>query len=83
VADVADLALVDKVREGAQGLLDVGERIGSMHLAEVDPVGSKPPQRFLDAGDDPAARGAAPMRVVADRVADLGRQEDVVDSPAE
>jgi hypothetical protein len=33
-----------KVRQGAEGLVDIGVRTGNAHLVEVDPVGLKPPQ---------------------------------------
>ena len=62
-ADVADLALVDEVGEGAEGLLDVGVRAGPVHLVEVDVVGAEPAQRVLDLADDPAAGSAALVRV--------------------
>jgi hypothetical protein len=47
-------------------------------LVEVDPVGVEPPQRVLDRPHDPPARAAAPVRVVAHRHEELGRQDDVV-----
>ena len=59
-ADVADLALVDEVAEGAQRLLDVGVRLGAVDLVEVDPVRVEPAQRVLDGARDPAAGVAAP-----------------------
>ena len=78
VAEVADLALVDEIAERAEGLVDVGGRIRAVDLVEVDPVGVQPPQRVLDAADDPAP-GSAPLAgVVAHREADLRRQDDVV-----
>jgi hypothetical protein len=52
---VADLALVDEVGQRAEGLVDVGVRIGTMHLVEVEPVGAEALQRALHLGDDPAA----------------------------
>ena len=53
-------------------------RIGAVHLVEVDVVGAEPPQRVLDRPDDPAPRAAAPVRVLAHRHEELGRQHDVV-----
>ena len=47
-ADVADLALLDEVGQRAEGLVDVGVRVGAVDLVEVDPVGAEPPQRVLD-----------------------------------
>ena len=81
-ADVADLALVDEIGERAERLVDVGVRVGAMQLVEVDPVGAEPPQRVLDLVDDPAARGAAAVGVVAHRHPELRRQHDVVAAAA-
>ena len=77
-ADVADLALVDEVAERRQRLLDVGARVGAVDLVEVDPVGAQPPQRVLDRADDPAARVALPVGVLAHRVVELRGEDDVV-----
>jgi hypothetical protein len=82
-ADVADLALVDEVRQRAQRLLDVGVRLGTMDLVEVDPVGLEPPQGVLDLADDPAPRVAELVGVVAHRAVHLGREHDVVAAPGE
>src|SRR3954447_12719179 len=38
-ADVADLPLVDEVAQRAERLVDVGVRLGTVDLVEVDPVG--------------------------------------------
>ena len=81
-ADVADLALLDEVGERAERLVDVGLRVGAVDLVEVDPVGAEPPQRVLDLPDDPAARVAAAVGVVAHRHVDLGREDDVVAAAA-
>ena len=53
-------------------------RVGAVDLVEVDPVGAEAPQRVLDLGDDPAARTAAVVGVLAHRHAELGGQHDVV-----
>ena len=53
-------------------------RIEAVDLVEVDPVGVQPPQRVLDRADDPAARVAPLVRVLAHRVVELGREDDVV-----
>ena len=78
VADGADLAAADQVGQGRQRFLDVGVRIGSVDLVEVNPVGLQAPQRVLDLGHDPAPRVAPLVRVIAHRPIDLGREHDVV-----
>ena len=55
-ADVADLARADQVVERAQRLLDRRQRIGLVHLVEVDPVGAQPLQARLHRRHDVAAR---------------------------
>ena len=77
-ADVADLALVDEVGERAEGLVDVDVGIGSVHLVEVDPVGAEAAERVLDRLDDPTARAAAVVGVLAHRHEELGGEHDVV-----
>src|ERR1700709_1196165 len=42
-ADVADLALLDEVRQRAEGLVDIDGRVRSVHLVKVDPAGAEPP----------------------------------------
>ena len=66
-SDRADLAAVDQVRERRERLLDVGRRIESVDLVQVDVVGLQPAQRILDRRHDPAPRGALPVWVVAHR----------------
>ena len=65
VADVADLALEDEVGERAERLLDVGVGSRAVDMVEVDPVGAAAGAAILDLADDPAARGAPLVRVVA------------------
>ena len=77
-ADVADLALLDEVGQRAERLVDVDGRVRAVHLVEVDPVGAQAPQRALDLADDPAARDAALVGVVAHRSPELRGQDDVV-----
>ena len=47
-AEGSDLAGAHEVGQGAEGLVDIGVRIGNAHLVEVDPVGLQPAQRALD-----------------------------------
>jgi hypothetical protein len=75
---VADLALVDKVAERAEGFLEVGAGVVAVDLVQVDPVGVQPPQRVLDLADDPAPRVALLVGVLAHGAMDLGGEDDVV-----
>ena len=81
-ADVADLALVHEVGERRQRLVDVRARVDAVDLVEVDPVGAQSPQRVLDRADDPAARVALLVGVLAHRVVELGGEDDVVAAAA-
>ena len=67
VPDRAHLALVDEIAERAERLVDVGCRIGPVDLVQVDVVGAEAAQAVLALLDDPAARLAAHVRVVAHR----------------
>src|SRR4051812_4208365 len=49
-----------------------------MDLVEVDPVGLETPQAVVDLPDDPAARVAVLVRVVAHAAVDLGGEHDVL-----
>ncbi|GAA2679587.1 hypothetical protein GCM10009864_59860 [Streptomyces lunalinharesii] len=52
-ADVADLALVDEIGEGAEGLGDIRVGAGAVDLVEVDVLGAEAAQGILDLADDP------------------------------
>jgi len=54
-----------QIGECPEGLLDVGARVRTMHLIQVDPVGLQPTQTVLDLTDDPAPRVSALVRVTA------------------
>jgi hypothetical protein len=51
-------------------------------LVQIDPIGLQPAQAVLDLGDDPTARVAELVRIVAHRAVDLGGEEDVVAAAA-
>src|SRR5205823_6930542 len=82
-ADCADLARVDEVRQRGQGLVDVGVRVRTVHLVQVDVVGLQAAQAVLDLADDPAPRVAAHVRVLAHRAVRLRGQHDVVPPTAQ
>ena len=48
---IAHLALVHEIRERAERVVDVGERVRAVHLVEVDVVGAQPAQRASHARD--------------------------------
>ena len=77
-AGVADLALVHQVGQRRQGVVDVGGRVGTVHLVEVDVVGAETAQRVLDLGHDPAPRVAPLVGVLAHGAVELGGQHHVV-----
>ena len=52
--------------------------VGPVDLVQVDVVGAEAAQAVLDLADDPAARVAALVRVVAHRAVDLRGEHDVV-----
>jgi hypothetical protein len=49
------LAGADEIGEGAERLIDVRLRVGTVDLVQVDPVGAQPPQRVLNLAHDPPA----------------------------
>jgi arginase family enzyme len=69
---------VDEVGERAERLLDIDVGLVAVDLVEVDPVGAEAFQRVLDLADDPAARDAALVRVIAHRPPCLGGEHDVI-----
>jgi hypothetical protein len=77
------LALVDQVGERTQGLVDVGVDVRSVHLVEVDPISLKPPETVLALANDPPARVATVVAVLAHGHEDLGSQDDVVSASLE
>jgi hypothetical protein len=61
-----------EVRQRAEGLVDIGVRIGNAHLVEVDPVGLQPAQRALDRFGNPPPRRSTMVGVrIAERNTEL------------
>ena len=81
-ADRADLAFLDELVQRAERLLDRRHAVGAVVLVEVDPVGLEPPQRCFDRLADVGARTAGRL-AVAEVVAELRREDDLVAPPAE
>ena len=75
---VADLALVHEVRQRAQRVVDVGPRVGTVDLVQVDVVRVEAPEALLALADDPPAGVAAHVRVGAHVAVHLRREHDVV-----
>ena len=82
-ADRPDLAAAHQVGQGGQGLVDVGVRVRAVHLVQVDVVGLQPAQAVLDLADDPAARVAAHVGILAHLAVRLGGQHHVVPAAAQ
>jgi len=77
-ADRTHLAGADEVGQRAERLVDVGVHLGAVDLIEVDPVGPQAAQAVLDLLDDPAARVAELVGVVAHGAVHLGGEDDVL-----
>jgi hypothetical protein len=77
-AEVADLAGLHQVAEGLQGLLERCRVVVAVHLVQVDVVGAEPPEAVVDLGHDRLARQASAVGAWPHRVAQLGRDDDVV-----
>jgi hypothetical protein len=79
-ADVANLALLDQLGEGAHGVLDRRVRVDAVLVVQVDVVGAEPSQRALDSDADvggAAVEGPRAPAVVRDQ-AELGGQHHLV-----
>ena len=77
-ADVADLALMDEVVEGAERLVDRGLRVVAVELVKVDVVGLQPAQGGIDGGEDVLA-GVAPSKGAGPVAAEaLGGDDETV-----
>src|SRR5256885_2755851 len=75
--EVADLALAHEVGQRAERLVDVGVLLRAVHLIQVDVVGPQTGQRLLDRLEDPPARVAEAVGVLAHPAVELRGQEDV------
>ena len=82
--DHADLALAHEVAHGAERLVDVGQRVDSVDLVQVDVVGAEAAQRVFTGADDPRpGRAPAVEHVVAHGVMQLRRDDDLVATVAD
>ena len=76
--DVAHLPGAHEVVEGAEGLLERGDRVPGVHLVEVDALDAEPPQRVVESTLQVPAGEAQVVDVAADREAALGGEHDPV-----
>ena len=77
-ADVADLALVHQVVEGAKRFLHRRPRVGPMELVEIDPIGPQALQARLDGTHDVVPRSEALTRRLAQARGKLGGENQVL-----
>src|SRR5213078_1699087 len=77
-ADIAHLALLHEVVEGAQGLFDRRLGVGDMLLVEVDIIGVEPLQARLDGRHDVAPGGALPSPFPVHRPGKFAGEHDLV-----
>ena len=73
-AEGADLAGMDQIAEGPEGLVHVDRLVGPVDLVQVDVVDAQAPQALLALGDDPPPRVPLGVGVVAHRRVHLGGQ---------
>ena len=80
-ADLANLARLHQLVEGAQRVRDRSVGIRLVQLVQVDAVGAQPAEAVLRGAMDVAGAGA--LALVVHRHPELGRDQDVVASRAE
>ena len=79
----AQWAAAHQVGQRGQGLVDIGVGIRAVHLVQVDVVGLQAAQAVLHLADEPAARVAAHVGVLAHLAVRLGGQHHAVAAPAQ
>ena len=79
-AEVAHLAGVDELLDGAGDVLDGDVRVDAVLVEQVDGVGAQPPQRAVDGGADVLgpAGDAGLVAVLVEGEAELGGDDDLV-----
>src|SRR5690606_37685874 len=81
-ADVEDLALAEQLLHRLPDLLPRRAAIDVVHLVEVDPIRAEAPQTVLARLADVPRGEPAIVRAVAHRAVDLGREHDLLATPA-
>jgi hypothetical protein len=82
-AEVADLADARQVGKGAEGFLEAGVPVWAVDLVQVDVVGAEATEAVVEGLGEVAPGRTARQRVVVQRVAGLGGEDDVVAALAE
>ena len=76
--DRPHLPAAHKVSQRRKGLFDIGLRVRTVHLVQVEMVGPQPTQGVLDGCHDPAPGATLVVRLVADRPGELRSEHDIV-----
>jgi hypothetical protein len=77
-AEIANLPPVHQVGQRGERVVDVGARLRTVDLVQVDVIRAEAPQAVLDLPHDPTARVAAVVGVVAHLGVELGGEHDVL-----
>jgi hypothetical protein len=77
-SEVAHLALPHEIGQRRQRVVEIGVRVRTVHLVEVDVVGAQPAEAVLDGPDDPPAGVALLVGVLAHGPVELGGEHYVV-----
>src|SRR5882672_3874080 len=80
--DGADLSLLEQCEHGFRGFFDRNQRIGPVHLIDVDVIGSKPAERILNLLQDAGAAGVARYFPAIPLESRLGRNQHLRAQPA-
>ena len=82
-ADIANFSLAHQIVQCAHGFLDGRQRISSMQLIQVYPVGFQALKAVLDCSHDITTRGALQPPLIVHGMAEFRRQDDVLASRAQ
>jgi hypothetical protein len=77
-AEIAQLAGLDQVGNGAHGLFQRRIEHGAVEIEQIDVIGAEATQRVFDRLDHPFARLAAEVGALVVRIGELGGQHPVI-----
>src|ERR1700730_2343190 len=77
-SDGANLPLFVEVAKGSGGLLDGDQRVGPVHLVDIDVVRLKTTERILELLEDTWTRGVAFDFAIRPVDTDFGREDNVL-----